>query len=325
MSDDSTWAYRLIAPYRFERVAVPVPAAPGPGELLVRLTAGAVCGSDLPFARGALVPEGGPRQPGRPMHEVVGEVLASAHVDFAPGDRVVGWASNWDALRGVFVTRGDQVARVRMETSDALATVAQSVACLFTVFDRLGALEGRSVAIVGVGPFGLMTAVLARRLGAGRIVGVDPLDRSADAEGLGFDALVRANSRVWADGLAEAERPDIVVEMVGHQPSTVADAMNAVAPGGTVVAFGVPDDDWYALPLRSFFRRHGTLVTGVTRHHRAMLERAQDFLIAEPWFAERMVTDVVPVAEVERAFAMACAPRPGQRKVVLEASLPPHL
>ncbi|WP_084077351.1 zinc-binding dehydrogenase [Demequina sp. NBRC 110057] len=317
MSVDTTWAYRLIAPYRFERVEVPVPSEPKPGELVVRLTAGAVCGSDLPFARGALVPEGGPRQPGRPMHEVVGEVLASAHVDFSPGDRVVGWASNWDALRGVFVTRGDQVARVRMDTSDALATVAQSVACLFTVFDRLGPLAGRAVGIVGVGPFGLMASVLARDLGAGRIVGIDPLDRAADAEGLGFDALVPLNSRVWAAGIADSDRPDIVIEMVGHQSATVADSMNAVAPGGTVVAFGVPDDDWYALPMRSFFRRGGTLVTGVTRHHRAMLEKAQDYLIANPWFAERMVTDVVPIERVEDAFAAACHPRPGQRKVVL--------
>ncbi|WP_062070114.1 zinc-binding dehydrogenase [Demequina sediminicola] len=317
---ETTWAYRLTAPFTFERVDVPVPRLHAPGDILVELTAGAVCGSDLPFARGALEPAAGFGQPGRPMHEVVGLVRASAHTDFAPGDRVVGWASQWDALRGYFVTAGNQVAKVRMDTTDALATVAQSVACLMTVFDRLGPLEGRSVGIVGVGPFGLMTSVLARELGAGRITGVDPLDRTADAEGLPFDALVRKNSRIWAQSIAEHERPDIVIEMVGHQPSTVADAMNAVAQGGTVVAFGVPDDDWYALPIRSFFRRNGTLVTGVTRDHRAMLERAQDYLIDHPDFAARMVTDVIPVEQVGMAFEAACHPKPGQRKIVLDVT-----
>ncbi|MFV0634020.1 zinc-binding dehydrogenase [Demequina sp.] len=314
---ETTWAYRLSAPYRFERVEIPVPSTVAEGELVVDLTAGAVCGSDLPFAKGALIPAGGPGQPGRPMHEVVGVVRASAHPDFVAGDRVVGWASNWDALCGVFVTHGDQVSKVRMDTSDALATVAQSVACLFTVFDRLGPLDGRSVGIIGVGPFGLMTAILAKHLGAGRIVGVDPLDRVADAEGLPFDDLIAKNSRIWAQDIADEDRPDIVIEMVGHQASTVADAMNAVAKHGTVVAFGVPDDDWYALPMRSFFRRNGTLVTGVTCHHRAMLEKAQDYLIDNPWFAERIVTDVVPIDQVEAAFAAACQPKPGQRKVVL--------
>ncbi|WP_062077000.1 zinc-binding dehydrogenase [Demequina globuliformis] len=314
---ETTWAYRLTAPLQFERVEVAVPSAPALGEVVVELTAGAVCGSDLPFAKGALVPAGGAGQPGRPMHEVVGTVRDSAHTDFAPGDRVVGWASNWDALRGVFTTRGDQVAKVRMDVSDPLATVAQSVACLMTVFDRLGPLEGRSVGIVGVGPFGLMTSVLARHFGAGRIVGVDPLDRRADAAGLPFDDLLALNSRIWANEIADNDRPDIVIEMVGHQPSTVADAMNAVGASGTVLAFGVPDDDWYALPMRSFFRRGGTLVTGVTTHHRDTLERAQDYLIDNPWFAERMVTDVVPVERVDEAFVAACRPTPGQRKIVL--------
>ncbi|MDE0572342.1 zinc-binding dehydrogenase [Demequina sp. B12] len=314
---DTTWAYRLTAPFQFERVEVPVPSTAGPGELLVELTAGAVCGSDLPFARGALVPAGGAGQPGRPMHEVVGIVRASEHSDFAPGDEVVGWASNWDALRGFFVTHGSQVAKVRTSTTAPLATVAQSVACLMTVFDRLGPLDGRSVGIIGVGPFGLMTSILAKHFGAGRITGVDPLDRRADAEGLPFDGLLRLNSRVWAEDITDADRPDIVIEMVGHQPSTVADGMNAVAKGGTVLAFGVPDDDWYALPMRSFFRRNGTLITGVTTHHRDTLERAQDYLIDNPWFAERIVTDVVPIENVGDAFHAACHPKPGQRKIVL--------
>lgn len=147
---------------------------------------------------------------------------------------------------------------------------------------------------------------------------MDPLDRTADAEGLPFDSLVRDTSRGWARDIADADRPDVVLEMVGHQTSTLADAMAAVAPGGSVVAFGVPDDDWYALPLRDFFRRNGTLITGVTREHRAMLERAQDYLIDHPEVADHIVTDVFPIAQVERAFAAAMRPRPGQRKVVLE-------
>ncbi len=318
MSIDTTWAYRVAAPHRFERLEEVPPQSIKPGELLVQLTAGAVCGSDLPFARGAMVPAGGAGQPGRPMHEIVGEVLSSAHPDFESGDRVVGWASNWDALRQVFVTAGDQVSKVRLPVPDTHVTVAQSVACLMTVFDRLGPLDGRSVGIVGVGPFGLMASVLARHFGAGSIVGVDPLDRTADAEGLPFDSLVLDTSRGWSRSIAEVDRPDVVLEMVGHQTSTLADAMAAVAPGGSVVAFGVPDDDWYALPLRDFFRRNGTLITGVTRDHRAMLDRAQEYLLLHPETAEHIVTHVFPITQVERAFATAMSPRPGQRKVVLE-------
>lgn len=314
------WAYHLSAPHEFERIIEQVPSQVKAGELLVKLTAGAVCGSDLPFARGAMVPVGGKGQAGRPMHEVVGTIVTSAHGDFEAGDTVVGWATNWDALRETFVTRGDQVAKVRLDMPATHASVAQSVACLMTVFDRLGPLEGRSVAIVGLGSFGLLAGEMARDHGAGKITGVDPLDRTEDAAGLPFDALVRDTSRGWAREIADAARPDIVLEMVGHQTSTVADAMAAVAPSGTVVAFGVPDDDWYALPLRDFFRRNGTLVTGVTRDHRTMLERAQDYLNEQPWLADYIITDVFPLDEVEDAFAAAMVPSPGQRKIVLEVN-----
>lgn len=313
------WAYNLTAPFTFERVEDAVPVTPRSGELLVRLTAGAICGSDLPFARGAVAPPLGHGTTGHPLHEVVGIVVQSEHPDFTTGDRVVGWATDWCALREQFVTRGDQVARVRMDASDAHATVAQSVACLLTAFERLGSLDGKSVGIIGMGPFGLMTSVMAKERGASRIVGVDPIDRTEDIVGLPVDSLVRTTSRVWAASLANDDRPDVIFEMVGHQSATLADAMNAVATGGTVVAYGVPDDDWYALPLREFFRHNGTLVTGVTLHHREMLELAQDYLIARPEFAEHIVTDVFPISQVEAAFRAASSPRPGQRKIVLTA------
>lgn len=318
MSTNTQWAYRLSAPHVFERIIEQAPASVRPGEILVKLTAGAVCGSDLPFARGAMVTALGKGAPGQPMHEVVGTVLTSAHDDFGQGDKVVGWATNWDALRETFITRAEHVAKVRLDMPDTHASVAQSVACLMTVFERLGPLDGRSVGIVGLGSFGLLAAELARDHGAGKITGIDPLDRTEDAAELPFDELVCDTSRGWARDITDADRPDIVLEMVGHQTSTVADAMAGVASNGTVVAFGVPDDDWYALPLRDFFRRNGTLITGVTRHHRDMLERAQDYLNEQPWLADYIITDIYPIDEVEDAFATAMVPTPGQRKIVLE-------
>lgn len=322
MSIDSTtaspeWAYSLTAPFTFERIPNALPLTAGPGELLVRLAAGAVCGSDIPFARGAMTPPRGSGAPGHPLHEIVGTVVHSEYPDFVTGDRVVGWASDWCALRELFVTHGDRVAKVRMNASDAHVTVAQSVACLLTVFERLGSLAGRSVAIIGMGPFGLMTSVMAKESGACRIVGVDPIDRTSDVDGLPVDSLVRTTSRLWAATLNEEDRPDLIFEMVGHQSATLADAMNAVATGGTVVAYGVPDDDWYALPMREFFRHNGTLITGVTLHHRKMLELAQDYLICHPEFAEHIVTDLFPVTQVDAAFHAASSPRAGQRKIVL--------
>ena len=42
------WAFALTAPGRLERVEAPEPRAEAPGDVVVRLHAGGICGSDLP-------------------------------------------------------------------------------------------------------------------------------------------------------------------------------------------------------------------------------------------------------------------------------------
>ncbi|WP_460494759.1 alcohol dehydrogenase catalytic domain-containing protein [Dactylosporangium cerinum] len=111
------WAAQLVAPSTFAdvRVPAPSPAALAPGEVLLRVRAGAICGSDMPLFKGAVQlqgglgnhPDGAPPGPGCPMHEVVGDVVASRHPGFTPGTTAVGWALGQDALADLVVTEGD--------------------------------------------------------------------------------------------------------------------------------------------------------------------------------------------------------------------------
>jgi propanol-preferring alcohol dehydrogenase len=77
------------------RVRLPVPE-PGPGEVLVRVEACAVCRTDLHLAEGDLPPKHPDMTPG---HEVVGEVVAAGPgaTRFRPGDRVgAAWLAGTD-------------------------------------------------------------------------------------------------------------------------------------------------------------------------------------------------------------------------------------
>ena len=77
------WAYAVTTPGRLERIDAPVPE-PGPEQVLVRLRAGGICGSDLPSFLGRRNPfVDNLGAPGYPLHEVVGTVVGS-------GARVVG-------------------------------------------------------------------------------------------------------------------------------------------------------------------------------------------------------------------------------------------
>ena len=79
------WVHRLVAPYEFERIEVPdlTEQQLGDGQVLLSFVAAGVCGSDLPAFRGAqgrLPGDSGAsaaEKNGFPIHEIVGDVLAS--------------------------------------------------------------------------------------------------------------------------------------------------------------------------------------------------------------------------------------------------------
>jgi threonine dehydrogenase-like Zn-dependent dehydrogenase len=139
------------------------------------------------------------------------------------------------------------------------------------------------------------------------------------AQAFGVDAMEWSTSSQWAASLEDGARPDLVVEAVGHQAGTLEDAVEAVAHGGTVLAFGVPDDTHYAFPFARFFRKNATLLAGVTQDRANALATARDYLVEHREMLDAYVTNVFPVAEAQAAFELAVKPTAGRLKVVLEA------
>jgi Alcohol dehydrogenase GroES-like domain len=131
------WSFRIVAPYQFERTAIAekTPDCLADGQVLLRFLAAGVCGSDMPAFRGVrgVLPgddgRSGAEKDGYPIHEVVGEVIASRHHRHQPGDRVVGWASGFDGLMERVVTDGNQVASYDPTLSPAQAVGLQPLAC----------------------------------------------------------------------------------------------------------------------------------------------------------------------------------------------------
>jgi L-iditol 2-dehydrogenase len=319
------WAQQLTGPAMLQPVEVPAPATGDlrPGEVLVALEHGGICGSDLPYFRAGGRPAAEPGRlevspPGFPLHEIVGRVLASHDLGVAVGEQVVGWASASDALAELVVTAGSGLHPVSGDGHRPHTVVAQPLACVTYAVDQLGDLRDARVAVLGLGSIGLLFAWVLRRRGAATVIGIDPVDRTAHAAGFGLDEVLVTPSRQWSDSLAAADRPDVVVEAVGHQTATVADAVRAVADGGAVYCFGIPVRDAYPIDIYAVVRRNLRIVGGLTRDRRAMLGRALGHLQRFPHLADELVTDVRPATEAAAAFTAACTPREGRLKTVLE-------
>ena len=314
------WAHRLIAPGQFETVEADEPGEPRPGRVVVRFEAGGICGSDLPSFLGVrdLLVGASHGKPGYPLHELVGEVEASAADDLPVGTRVVGWAVGHLGLAEKFVARADQVAVLDDEFSPVQATVIQPLCTVLYAVRRLGDVRGARVAVIGQGSIGMLFSYVLKAAGAGHVTGVDPIDRRDAADAFGVDTMEWSTSSQWAASLGDDARPDIVVEAVGHQAATLEHAVEAVAHGGTVLAFGVPDETHYAFPFARFFRKDATLLAGITQDRRRSLATARDYLVEHREMLDAYITDVIPVADAQAAFELAVKPTAGRLKVVLE-------
>ena len=185
------------------------------------------------------------------------------------------------------------------------ATVIQPLCTVLDGLERLGDVRGARVAVIGQGSIGTLFSHALKQRGAAHVTGVDPIDRRDVAAEFGVDECVWDTASRWAARLSDDERPDIVVEAVGHQGGTLDDAVQAVGHGGRVLGFGVPDEPYYAFPFARFFRKNATLFGGVTIHRRDALAASRDYLVAHPELLDPYITNVFAPAQAQQAFELA--------------------
>jgi 2-desacetyl-2-hydroxyethyl bacteriochlorophyllide A dehydrogenase len=272
---------QIVAPGRAEWQEVDLPQ-PGTGEVLLKVEAVTTCPHwDLHMMAGEAMFPGGrvdyPLTPGQPGHEIVGTVVevGPGVEDLYVGARVAAWRD-----RGADVRLGGYAqfvpfaadALLEVETDIASGAIAslELAMCVQVTFDRLrerGAVDGRTVAVGGLGPAGLLAVQLARAWGADRVIAVDPVeDRRQRALALGADAAVEPK-----DGA--------LLEVVDGPVDTSVDCAGAKASveflmdhtQGAVALFGVLRDD-VAYGWRHW-RSHVDIV-GYGRHNRDAAERA---------------------------------------------------
>jgi NADPH2:quinone reductase len=188
-------------------------------------------------------------------HQAENSYLAAAELPLVPGGEVVGTLA--DGRRVVALVNGGAYAEKALvhpalmwEVPDAvsdaaaLALVLQGTTAWHLLRTSAALREGESVVVhAAAGGVGTLAVQLAKRFGAGRVIGVASSDdKRALAERLGADATVDSGADDLTAALREAnggERVDVVLEMVGGR--TFEQSFEALAPFGRLVHFGQAD------------------------------------------------------------------------------------
>ncbi len=121
------------------------------------------------------------------------------------------------------------------------AALAEPLACVLHGAEEAGIKLGNTVAIIGAGPIGLLHMLVAKKLGAERVIISDLFEeRLKIAQKLGADDTINArteNTVAMIKQLTKGYGADIVVEAIGS-PATWEQALKMVCKGGTVLEFG---------------------------------------------------------------------------------------
>lgn len=259
----------LPEPGKIEVGQFPVPDI-GEGEVLVRMQAASICGSDLHVVFHGFHRDDAIATPGYPGHEGVGVVADSRSPRFRPGQRVLtvpdgdngACFAEYVAItdrRLVHLPDGD--AR-RLLMAQQLGTTVHAMAKFWPRGPVAG--EGRVAAVMGAGSAGLFFLQQIVRLGFDTVVVSDlDADRLELARRLGAHVVVHAGHSRIGDAIAEASAgrgADLIVEAAGFDDLR-AEAVAHVARNGVVGCFGFPERHGSVpFPTEVAFRRSASVL-----------------------------------------------------------------
>ena len=270
-------ALQLVAPQRLEMGTIPDPPDPGPGEVLVRLCATGVCGSDMHTFSEGVIAGTEAEYPCVLGHEPGGEVVAVGPdvTDLRLGARVAvepfivraeceftRTGRQNLAMDNEFMGREIPGAlreyavlprRNLMQIPDGMtfgdAAFIEPLAVLLHSYELADLRMGEAVAVVGAGPIGLIAVALAKLAGASVIVAADRIEHRLDrARKLGADVTVNVDQDSPVDAVMDLTGcgAHVVIDAAGKSES-INNALACLRPGGRMVLVGIPSES--AVPV----------------------------------------------------------------------------
>lgn len=331
---------------------MPVPT-PGPHDVLVKVTACSICGTDVhiykwdPWAAGRI---GEGKLPQILGHELAGEIVevGSAVTRVSVGDYVSA-ETHIPCGRCIQCRTGQEhicanLSILGVDCNGSFAeyiSVPQSVcwvndraipAEFATVQEPLGNatyavlgedndVAGKTMAIIGDGPTGLFAAGVARVAGVTKIIMVGKYDFNMDiADRMGADHLVYANKEDVVGKVKELTGgvgTDIVLDMAGS-PQALGEGFRMLRKGGRFTAFGVASGPTTEVDYNNGIVFKGAQVHGI--NGRKMFDtwfRVRNFLASGRLDISPVVTHIFSLDEYEKGFGVMMERPRHSAKVVL--------
>jgi len=324
----------------------PVPE-PSPGQVLVRVEAVGICGSDMHYYAEGHVGDIPCVYPMVIGHEPAGTVVKAGTgvTGWSPGGRVAlepaiycyhcefchtGHHNVCANLRfmsmppdpGFFaeyaVLPAENLIAIPPEISFADATLIEPLAVVVHSMKFIAVQPTDTAVIFGAGPIGLLTLVTMKLAGAGRIWTVEPVkERRELAARLGADVVIDPQEVDPVKEILAGTRNrgvDVAVDCAAKD-NTMNQSILASRNAGRVVITGIPSESGVPLDIHTM-RRKETTVYNVRRSNREG-DLARDLMCANLSRFLPIITHTRPLDEIARTFAQLEHYEDGMAKAVI--------
>jgi D-arabinitol dehydrogenase (NADP+) len=306
---------------------------PGPGEVLIKVMASGICGTDIHIFEGEYLGA----YPVIPGHEFSGVVMSTGKMvrRFKPGERVAvepniacdncvnclnnrqNFCLNWQAV-GVTLPGGmEQYVSVPEKAVFSIGELpfdqgafVEPLACVVHGIERARLKLADQVAIFGAGPIGDLILQMARLQGAARISVLENNPGRAElARQLGADLVVDRLEDLQPDLY------DVVIDASGVIP-LMNRTIDFARSGGTVLLFGVPPSG-KNLELEAFkiFRKGLTVLSSYTSVRNSF--QAVTLLQSGQIRVEPLISHRLALKEMPAAIEMIKRHEPNVKKVIM--------
>ena len=326
---------------------MPVPE-PGPGEVLLRVRAVGICGSDLHYYREGGTGEATIKEPLILGHEFAAEVAAlgpgvtglqvgqavavdpsnaCGHCEFCiegnsnicPQVSFCGTVGVDGAMREYLAHPARLCHPLPQSMSFTDGAVLEPLGIGVHAVDLGKQKTAATVAVLGCGPVGLLTMQVARAAGASRIFATEVLDYRLEAakECGATDTYNAQREDIVARIMAETHGRgvDVVYEAAGAA-ETPEQSVQICKPGGTVVLIGIPSEDETRFTASSARRKGLTLKAA--RRMREVYPRSIALVEAGLAELQSVVTHHFPLDQVNEAMDLLDGYGDGAIKIILD-------
>jgi L-iditol 2-dehydrogenase len=287
---------------------------PGPGQVLIRVQAVGICGSDLhwfseagigdarlsrPLVLGhefAGVIAAGPRQgervaidPAIPCHAC--EFCLQGNPNLCEHLRFAGHGEEDGALREFIAWPEECLFPLPEALSQADGVMLEPLGVAIHAVDLAHLRPGMRVGVFGCGPIGLLVIQMAQLAGANRVFVTEPLQHR-------LEAAHKLGALDWLPG----QPVDVAFEVAGNNDA-VETAFAAVKPGGKVILAGIPADDRTCFTA-SVARRKG-LTIKMVRRMKFTYPRAIQLVESGKVDVRSLVTQRFPLEQAQQSFTLA--------------------